>query len=75
MVQHLGNGVLGLLAGLYGANDLLIVGLGVYDWITRRRLHRAYLGGVAWILANNLTAIGLSLSPWWRTIALRIIGH
>ena len=51
--------------GLYGATALLIVGMGVYDLITRNRLHPAYVAGAAWGLAGQLTAIVLYLNPAW----------
>ena len=54
-----------MFAVLYLGNDLLVLGLGAYDWITRRRLHPAYVAGVAWTLALQLTAASLLLSPGW----------
>jgi hypothetical protein len=71
----LGEGFWATAAALYLPNDTLIVGLGVYDLITRRRFHPAYLAGVAWVLANQLTAVSLYFNPSWKPVALRLIGH
>jgi hypothetical protein len=70
-----GNGFWASYAGLSLAVDLLILGLGAYDLITRRRLHPAYMVGAVWIFALQLTENFLDLSPAWKPIALAIIGH
>lgn len=51
--------------GLYGGTAALIVGMGVYDLITRRRLNPAYAAGAAWALTGQLTAIILYMNPAW----------
>jgi hypothetical protein len=58
---------------VYG-NDLLVIAIGVYDWLTRRRLYPVYVKGVVWILAWQVLAIWLYLTPAWKPIALRMIG-
>jgi hypothetical protein len=73
--ERLGDGFWPMMATLYLANDALIAGLGVYDFITRRRLHPAYVAGVAWVLVNQVTAVQLYFSPGWKAIALRILSH
>jgi hypothetical protein len=75
ILAHLGGGFAATLVALYGANDLLIVGLGIYDFATRRRLHPAYVVGVVWVLANELLAVSLYFSPAWKPVALKLIGH
>jgi hypothetical protein len=65
----LGDTHFGMWASLYGATALLILGVGVYDLITRRRLHPAYLAGLAWVAAMQFTAIGLYNTPAWKTLA------
>ncbi len=60
------------------ANDALILGLGVYDWITRRRLHPAYIAGVAYIAVLQLLEVAFMVDPLWRLwkpAAVRLIGH
>lgn len=64
-----------LLTVLYLGNDTLVVGLGAYDWLTRRRLHPAYVAGVAWTVLLQLTGASLLTSPAWKSIALRLLGH
>ena len=56
------------------SSDLLAVAIGVYDWLTYRRLYPVYVKGFAWILAWQSLAIGLYLTPAWKPIALRVIG-
>jgi len=51
--------------GLFGATAALIVGIGVYDLITRRRLYPAYAAGAAWGLTGQLTAVILYFNPAW----------
>jgi hypothetical protein len=71
-----GNGFWGNATQLYFGSDLLVLGVGLYDWITRKRLHWAYLAGVAWIGAVELTALSVYTSPGWAPIAQRLLsGH
>jgi hypothetical protein len=71
----LGKAFLGEWAAIFLGNVLLIVGLGLYDLATRRRLHPAYVAGAAWALGLQLLAIYLYVAPWWKPIAIRLIGH
>jgi uncharacterized membrane protein len=61
--------------GNYVAVDLLVLALGAYDLVTRRRLHPAYLAGAAWLLLVELTGNWLYVTPAWKPIALRLLGH
>lgn len=70
-----GNSLWPYMPHLYLANDLLILGLGAYDLITRRRLHPAYLAGLVWVAANQLTAGYLYTTPWWKVFTTHLIGH
>jgi hypothetical protein len=70
-----GNSFWPYMPGFYLANDLLIVGLGVYDLITRRRLHSAYIAGVVWIFAIQLLIGYLYTAPWWKVFVIHLIGH
>jgi uncharacterized membrane protein len=56
-------------ASPYGGTMVLILGVGLYDLITRRRLHPAYLVGFAWVLAMEATALSLYVAPAWKTLA------
>lgn len=54
---------------------VLIAAVGLYDLVTRKRPHPAYLAGVAGCLAIHLLAGWLYFQPFWANIALRIIGR
>lgn len=71
----LGGGFLASLAGIYLGSDVLAGGLGIYDIVTRQRLHPAYICGVLWLGLVQMTAITLLRSPAWKPIALKLIGH
>jgi hypothetical protein len=75
METLVGDGFWGNAAQLYLGVDLLVLGVGVYDWVTRRRLHGAYIGAVAWIVAMQATALFLYTSPGWGPVALRLLKH
>jgi len=68
-------GFWGQMATLYFFSDLLVFGFGVYDFMMRRRLHPAYVAGVAVTLTFQLTAYTLLHTPSWRALSLHIIGH
>lgn len=60
---------------LYLGTDLLILALGGYDLVTRRRLHPVYLPGAGWILVTQIASVVLYFSPAWRAFAPHLIGH
>jgi hypothetical protein len=60
---------------LYLGSDLLMLGLGVYDLATRRRLHPAYIAGVVWMLGLQVTALRLLGNATWKALSLHLIGH
>ena len=66
---------LGQLATLYLGSDLLMLGFGVYDFMIRRKLHPAYVAGVALALTLQLTAYALLHNPVWKGISLHFIGR
>lgn len=75
-VRHLtGDGYWPMIAQLYLANTALMLALGGYDLVTRRRLHPAYVAGLAWVFANELTAVAVFFNPAWTPISLKLIGH
>jgi len=71
----LGDGFWGDMVGLYLGSDLLLLALGVYDLITRRRLHPVYIVGATWMIALELTARTLLHSAAWKAVALHLIGR
>jgi hypothetical protein len=75
LAKMLGDGFWQDWAVDYLSDFLLVAAIGVYDLITRRRLHPAYVAGAIFGLAVELIAIWLYVSPWWKPIATRLIGH
>ncbi len=71
----LGHNFLGTFTGLYLGTDLLLLALGGYDLVTRRRLHPAFIAGSLWMLACQLGGVSLYRLPEWKPVALAIIGH
>jgi hypothetical protein len=71
----LGHGHWGEMAQLYLGSDVLLLGLGAYDLVTRRRLHPAYIAGALLIIIVQVSAQALLHSPAWKAIAMRLIGH
>jgi uncharacterized membrane protein YozB (DUF420 family) len=71
----LGSGFWPLFAEFFLATDILVLGLGAYDLITRKRLHPVYIVGAVWIFACQFSEVFLYRAPAWKTVALRIIGH
>jgi hypothetical protein len=63
-----------LILQLYFANDLLVVGLGVYDWATRGRLHPVYLPAVAWIVLVQGVSLWFYMNPWWQATQAHLLG-
>ena len=70
----LGDGYWGNWAQLYLGDVLLVLLLGAYDLIGRRRLHRSYVLGAVWGLGLEFAAIWLYVSPGWKPVATWLIG-
>jgi hypothetical protein len=68
-----GGGMSGFWAASYAHTTLLMLSLGVYDLLTRRRVHPAWIGGMTWVFANQAAAILLYQAPWWTDAAKRLI--
>lgn len=71
----LGQGFWPQLTAQYLPNDLVVLGIGAYDLITRGRLLPAYAAGVAWTAALQLLAMALLFSAWWPPFANHLVGH
>jgi hypothetical protein len=54
---------------------ILILTIGLYDVITRRKLHPAYIMALLLYLLVYLIAAWLYFNPEWLKIATKIIGH
>ena len=71
----LGDGYWGNWAQLYLSDFLLVIMVGVYDLITRRRLYSVYILGAVWGLGLEFAAVWLYVSPWWKPVATVLIGR
>jgi len=71
----LGDGFFPYMAESFLANDLLILGMGAYDLVTRKRLHPAYVAGVVWCFGLQLTETFLYRAPFFLPFAKHLIGH
>jgi hypothetical protein len=69
----LGSGVWQTWVQIFVLTDLMVVGIGVYDWRTRGRLHSAWVLGGLWMLAGQLTASWLFYNPAWKAIATSLL--
>jgi uncharacterized membrane protein len=65
----LGQSHFSMWAAAYSCTATLILGIGLYDLITRKRLHPAYLVGLAWVAAMQFTSISLYFTPAWGKLA------
>ncbi len=70
-----GTGWWGFFVGGTLELDVLIVLLGVYDIMTRGRLHPVYLPTVLALWSLQATAIMLYFSPTWTALTTHLLGH
>ena len=75
MYAAFGRGFLGGWMADYLGVSLLVLALGAYGLVTRRRLYPAYVFGAIWILSWQFIAKWLYVSPWWKGVALHLLGH
>ena len=69
----LGSGAWQTWVQIFSPTDLLVLGIGLYDWRTRGRVHPAWALGVLWIVTGQLTASWLFYNPAWKAIATSIL--
>lgn len=69
----LGDGTWQFWVALFSGNAVLIAGIGIYDWITRGRLHPAYVFGALWIFTGQIAASWLYYIPAWKSLATTVI--
>lgn len=71
------HGVAGFWAhavGLFLGDFLLVVVMGAYDLTTRRSLHPAFIFGALFGLGCEAFSAWLYVSPWWKPVAIKILG-
>jgi uncharacterized membrane protein YozB (DUF420 family) len=71
----LGDGFIPFLVEFFTGTILLVLMLGTYDVVTRRRLHPAYVAGAVLGIASEVLASWLYVSPAWKAVALKIVGN
>ena len=69
----LGGGVWETYVQIFAATALLVLGIGIYDLWTRRRVHPAWIIGALWVLAGQWTASWLYCDPTWKAFATSIL--
>ena len=75
LLHVFGNGVLQFWIADYFMTIILMLGVGVYDLITRRRLHPAYVGALAFCLTTQLLSAWAFHLPAWRAFTMHLVGH
>lgn len=55
--------------GFFGLSFLFVVAAAIYDFVTRRRVHRAYLWGGTVILVSVPLRLAISSTGAWRSLA------
>jgi hypothetical protein len=60
---------------LHLTNDMLALGIGVHDLLTRGRLHPAWMMGLVWSFGWQVIHVSLYLSPAWLPVAKMLLGH
>lgn len=74
VLDRFGTGFFGDWAFDYLGSAVLIGALGLFDLITRGRLHPLYVIGAMFGLSLQLLATYLYVSPWWKPLAIKLIG-
>lgn len=69
----LGSGVWQTYVQIFVLTDLMVLGIGLYDLWSRRRVHPAWVLGALWILTGQLTASWLFYNPTWKAIATSVL--
>lgn len=55
--------------GFFGLSFLFVVAAGIYDFLTRRRVHKVYLWGGALLAVSIPLRLAISETGAWRTLA------
>lgn len=70
-----GHGFWPFYIAAYPGPVLLVLAMGAYDLVTRKRVHPAWLFGGGAIIVCEIIATYVYVSPWWKPIALRLLGQ
>ena len=69
----LGSGVWQTWIQIFALTNVMVLGIGLYDWRTRGRVHPAWALGALWIVAGQLIASWLFYDPAWKALAASIL--
>jgi hypothetical protein len=69
----LGTGVWETWVQIFAATAVMVIGIGLYDWLTRRRVHPVWAFGALWIVGGQVTASWLYYNPAWKAVATAIL--
>ena len=72
---HFHDGFLPFMVETYAGTLVLMLGLGAYDLVTRRRLHPTYVLAFSWCIANQAVATWLYYQTWWSESTTHLVGH
>jgi uncharacterized membrane protein YozB (DUF420 family) len=75
LVDRLGEGYVPFYVETFIGTFVLVVTVGVYDLVTRGRLHPAYIAAALWIFANEALATWLYYQPFWLSTVKAMTGH
>ena len=73
LLPLLGLGLWQTYIQIFAATNLMVLGMGLYDWSTRRQLHPAWFLGALWMFVGQVTACWLYYAPGWKVIATSIL--
>lgn len=73
--DFLGDGYLPYFVSTYIGTIVLVIAVGIYDLVTRGRLHPAYVAAALWIFANEAAATWLFYQPFWLVWMKALTGH
>ncbi len=75
IIHWIGPGPFGFWALVYLVPTVLLLSIGAYDLVTRRRLLPAYVFGSLFSVVLQVASIALYFSPAWQALTLRMVGH
>jgi hypothetical protein len=73
--RHFGSSFWPYFGEVYAGSDLLIAAVGIHDLCAHHRLYPAYVAGAIWILVWQTTATSLYFAPFWKPMALSLLGR
>ena len=62
------------MGAIYLGNDVLVLCLGLYDLVTRKRLHPVYLPGAACICGSQMLGVWFYQAASLKVVAVRLLG-